>query len=142
MIRCNIMSCPLPVYKARGTRAFLLFEIILALGVFSMVVLALARGMQSTMESMSMARMESYVREELASRIALSRLEKPTEGEYQEPPDARMVRYRRSTENLPLRTRQGVNLTQFYKVTWTAFWTDPGGDQSKTYQVYLHANAR
>lgn len=119
-------------------RAFLLFEIILALGVFGLVILALARAMQSTMESMSMGRMESYVREELASRITLTQLQPVQAGEYQEPDDPRQVRYHRTIEELPLQTREGIRLTRFYRVIWTASWTDSGGERSKTYQIYLH----
>lgn len=119
-------------------RAFLLFEIILALGVFGLVILALARAMQSTMESMSMGKMESYIREELASRIAQIPLQPIHPGEYQEPEDSRQVRYHRTIEPLLLRTREGIQLPRFYRVVWTASWTDSGGERSKSYQIYFH----
>ncbi len=121
------------------TEGFLLFEVILALGIFSMVVIALAQCMQLTLSSMTQARMESYVREELASRMALPHAEPLRAGELREAADERGVTYTRTIEPLSLQTREGIHLPTLYRVEWAASWSTGGESQQKSYQVYLNA---
>jgi type II secretory pathway component PulJ len=122
-------------------KGFLLFEVILALAIFSMVMVGLAQSMQLTLGSLTHARMESYVREELASRMALTQAQPASlkEGELRETADERGVTYTRTVEPLSLQTKEGFRLPTIYRVEWSANWLNGGEPMQKSYQVYLNA---
>ncbi len=123
--------------SARPARGILLFEVILALAVFSLVVVALAVSLQRTLESVHLGQMDVYVQQQLTNRLALSRLQSLAPGHLEEKADARGVRYVREVEPLAFQTKGRVPVSGLQRVRWTAFWTGPAGAQSKTFQVYV-----
>jgi hypothetical protein len=115
----------------------LLFEVILALSVFSLAVVALAVCLQRTIESFNLAQMEVYVQQQLANRVALSRLQPLTPGHLEEKADDRGVSYARDVEPLNLQTKRRIPVSGLLRLRWTATWPGPAGPQTKTYVIYV-----
>jgi hypothetical protein len=123
----------------RLRRGILLFEVILALAVFSLVVVALASCLQRTLESVRLGQMEVYVQEQLTNHLALSRLQPLTPGRLEEKADTRGVRYTREVEPLVFETKDRLPVSGLLRLRWTASWSGPAGPQTKSYQVYVKA---
>jgi prepilin-type N-terminal cleavage/methylation domain-containing protein len=119
---------------------FTLFEVMLAIMLFSFAVIGLATALNRALDASTIRRRETEVRNGLENTLAELRLQPLQPGKLSTgKPDARGVVY--STEVKvadTLETEQKDKLTGMYIVTVTANWKTGSEDQERQVQLYVY----
>ena len=122
----------------RSNRGFMLLEIMLAMAIFGMVIIALARCLGETADAMRRSNRESQIRLGMESRIAEVRMHRPALGIQKEKTDANGVDWEEEWRPLPLVNREKTALGDLYRYSVRAHWTDRNADQSDEAAVTLY----
>ena len=127
-----------PRLFAKGNIGFTLFEVLVALGVFSIAVTGLAIALDSAVGAAFEARDRSHSRMLLESRLAAAMSDPPLNGKRViEARDNHGVRVEESLEVFEAKTTNGVAVPGLYKLTITAeFGKGRSGRETAEILVY------
>ncbi|MDD2707912.1 MAG: type II secretion system protein [Verrucomicrobiae bacterium] len=117
-------------------KAFLLLEVMLALGVFSVAAVGLLYSLNAAMERAYDCAMVGHVREQTASRLAELRLF-PLKPGKTVTTDEHGVRYQLNVEPLHLQNCHGVDLANLFRVRMTVSWNAHGGEWVENNEIYV-----
>lgn len=113
-------------------RAFSLFEILVALGVFAVAVTGLALALDAAVGSALEARERTLARSVLESRLAFCLANPPLEGRrVVEAADNNGVRIEESLDPVELKTSNGVILPGMYRLAIEARWGRGGTEKAE-----------
>lgn len=123
----------------RSPRAFILFEVMIAIAVFAIVALSLATSMNTTISAANYLDRQASIRHGLDSIINES-LRKPKRQEmsFEYHDEVLDVRYRTTLEELRFTTFDGESLKGLYALKATAVYREEGEEREDTVQRYVH----
>ena len=127
-------------YAAR--RAYILFELVLALGIFAIAVLGLAKSLNQALETANLLKRDQIIR--IGMRNFLEELRrKPLPDMSTSMMDTTYgVTYTSVTEPVTLRTTSGTNLTDIYNLTIKATSSFNEVPEEATLSVYVYKPAQ
>jgi prepilin-type N-terminal cleavage/methylation domain-containing protein len=118
-----------------GKGGFVLWEMLLALSIFSIVALSLTTALEQAAETARFLRQESQVRHDLESILAESSTTKLAAGKSDVPLGDQRVRYEREVASVPAKNSKGQPLDHLWRVTVRAHWQER--NQSRSSQAEL-----
>ena len=124
--------------KLNGSCGFVLWEIMLALTIFCVVVVALTTALQQTVDTSIILRDESQVRLEIQNLLdetSATKL-KPGKSEVQMGDDR--VHYEREIRAVEAKTAKGVPLPSLYEIKIQASWRSSGKDRSESAALIVY----
>ena len=129
----------MPSDSIRRRAAFMLLEVVIAVGIFAFAVVGLAIAMNRIIDVELVSRSEQRLRLEVQSRLAEARLEPFEEGTIELAGGARGIAYFRVVERLELENRDGELLDGLFTMRVEA---RSGGEVVQTAEVIVNENAR
>jgi hypothetical protein len=134
------MNCPKPQtsLSARSRCGYLLFELIIALSIFAIGVLALARSLNTTVESVNLLNRDARLR--LAMRSFLEELRRKPLAEMSTSTEdlALGATLTSKTEPITLETTRSGALPDMHKLTITADYSLNDEARQETLEVYVY----
>jgi prepilin-type N-terminal cleavage/methylation domain-containing protein len=121
-----------PGHKKGG---FVLWEMLLALSIFSIVALSLTTALQQAADTARLLRQDSQVRHDLESILAESSTTKLAAGKTDIPLGDQRVRYEREVAPVQAKNSKGQPLDHFWRITVRASWQET--NQSRSSQAEL-----
>jgi type II secretory pathway component PulJ len=122
----------------RSLRAFTLFEVMLALAIFSMAILGLALSLQKMVEASLETRQDNEVRRELDSRLAIFRQKQIQPGTQDLGQDKAGRVYEGETTLLELKNRRNVALNGLYRLTVRTKWKAGATEEERSCSLYVY----
>src|SRR5213080_4481853 len=125
----------------RGQTAFALYEVLMGLAIFAIVVLALGRAVENCLNATTLNAEENRVRQILSNRMAEVQA---TPGfpdaakEFNVDTGYGMVKLIQKSAPAELEENNGVPLAGVNRVTLTAKWTRGGAAQSQQIEFYVY----
>lgn len=126
----------------QAPHAYILFELVLALTIFSIAVLGLAKSLNQAMETANLLRKDQIVRigmrnffEEIRNKPLAKMTTTKTDTTYG-------ITFSSTTEALSLKTTSGSVLSDMYKLTIHATSSFDGVPQEDTLTVYVYKPAQ
>ena len=132
-------SFVLPQVQKKGERskkAYVLFEVMLALIVFSVAVVGLARSLSETIGVSNSLHQERAIRMGLESFLNEVKAKELSEMNYEIVDETRGIFYSATLEPLDLQTAQGEELDDLYVLTGTASWNN--GQDTYTAELTIY----
>jgi len=123
---------------AKRSAGFVLWEIMLALLIFCIVVVALTSALQQTVDSSILLRDESQVRFELQNLLTETAAQKLTPGRSEVVVGDRRVHYEKEVRAIQAKTAKGVLLSNLYEVIVQASWKSSGHERSDHAEVIVY----
>jgi len=122
----------------KSKRGVFLFEVILAISILSLVLLAFVSSLNKTLDATSDEQKLLSIRHELNNYLAETqatplKVERKNLGT-----DDRGVSYTREVKALKLTNDENVILDHLYLLTLTANWTDAGKPQQSKIEIYVY----
>lgn len=118
-------------------RAFTLFEVLIALGVFAIAVTGLAIALQSAVDASLMARQRALSRVVIESRLAMAMSDPPLDGRREiEARTNNGVHVLETFEQAEIQTTNGTLLPGMWTLKVTADWK--GGAGKETAEILLY----
>jgi prepilin-type N-terminal cleavage/methylation domain-containing protein len=121
-----------PGHKKGG---FVLWEMLLALSIFSIVALSLTTALQQAADTARLLRQDSQVRHDLESILAESSTTKLAAGKTDIPLGDQRVHYEREVAPVQAKNSKGQPLDHFWRITVRASWQET--NQSRSSQAEL-----
>ncbi|WP_395744589.1 hypothetical protein [Prosthecobacter sp.] len=128
--------------KRPRTRGYILFELVLALTIFAIAVLGLAKALNQALETANLFRRDQIIRigmrnffEELRNKPLAKMSTTYTDPTYG-------ITYTSTTEALSLKTTSGSVLSDMYKLSIHATSSFDGVEQDDTLDVYVYKPAQ
>ena len=124
---------------ASRRQGFILFEVMIAIAVFSIVALSLAMAMNSTIEASNYLDRQGAIRLGLDSMMNEA-LRKPKRQEmtFDHKDDSLGVNYRTEMEEMRFTTVEGDSLPGLYTLRVVAVYTENGEEQKETAERYVY----
>ena len=119
-------------------RAFVLWEMMLALMIVSVVAVSLTTALHQTIDSATFLRDESQVRHDLENILAESAVSKLKPGKDDLHVGDGRIQYEREVTRLQPRTERGELLSNLLQVTVRAAWQSQGKSRSSRAQVVVY----
>jgi len=119
-------------------RAFVLWEMMLALMIFSVVAVSLTTALHQTIDSATFLRDESQVRHDLENILAESSVSKLKPGKDDLHVGDGRIQYEREVTRIQPRTVRGELLSNLLQVTVRATWQSQGKSRSSQAQVVVY----
>lgn len=136
------MKASLHARRRPVSRGYILFELVLALTIFSIAVLGLVKSLNQALETANLLRRDQLIRigmrnvfEELRNKPLSKMSTTITDTTYG-------ITYTTSTEALSLKTTNGGVLNDMYKLTIHATSSFDGVEQDDTLEVYVYKPAQ
>lgn len=136
------MKAKLHARRRPAWRGFILFELVLALTIFSIAVLGLVKALNMTLQTANLLRRDQLIRigmrnmfEELRNKPLAKMSTTITDATFG-------ITYTSSTEALSLKTTNGGVLSDMYKLTIHATSSFDGVEQEDTLEVYVYKPAQ
>ncbi|MBV8376920.1 MAG: hypothetical protein JO279_07935 [Verrucomicrobia bacterium] len=123
---------------SKRSAGFVLWEIMLALMIFCMVVVALTSALQQTVDASILLRDESQVRFELQNLLTETTAQKLKPGRSEVVVGDGRVHYEKEVRAVQAKTAKGVILTNLYEVIVQASWKSAGHARSDHAQVIVY----
>jgi Tfp pilus assembly protein PilV len=123
---------------AKRSAGFVLWEIMLALLIFCIVVVALTSALQQTVDSSILLRDESQVRFELQNLLTETAAQKLTPGRSEVVVGDLRVHYEKEVRAIQAKTAKGVLLSNLYEVIVQASWKSSGHERSDHAEVIVY----
>ena len=132
------MKAPAPALPHRRVGGYILFEMVLAITIFSLAVLGLARSLDQALTAANMLRRDQIVRIGMRSFLEEVRRKPLTEMSmtYMDPTYG--VTYTSTTEPVSLRTTSGGTLSDLYNLTIKASSAFNGIPEETQLNVYVY----
>lgn len=123
----------------RNSRAFILFEVMIAIAIFSIVSLGLAMAMQSTIDASNYLDKQTVIRHGLES-IMNEALRKPKRQEmaFSLSDDLLEIKYRTELESLRLVNVEGESVDDMWVLRAIANYRENGEEREETAELYVH----
>lgn len=129
-------------FQRRASRGYILFELVLALTIFAIAVLGLAKSLNQALETANLLKRDQIIRigmrnvfEELRNKPLAKMTTTISDTTYG-------ITYTTSTEALSLKTTSGGILSDMYKLTIHATSSFDGVPQEDTLDVYVYKPAQ
>ncbi|MBN8421835.1 MAG: hypothetical protein J0L73_23160 [Verrucomicrobia bacterium] len=129
-------------FQRRASRGYILFELVLALTIFAIAVLGLAKALNQALETANLLKRDQIIRigmrnvfEELRNKPLAKMSTTIADTTYG-------ITYTSSTEALSLKTTNGGILNDMYKLTIHATSSFDGVPQEDTLDVYVYKPAQ
>ena len=129
-------------FHGRVSRGYILFELVLALTIFAIAVLGLAKSLNQALETANLLKRDQIIRigmrnvfEELRNKPLAKMSTTIADTTYG-------ITYTTSTEALSLKTTSGGILSDMYKLTIHATSSFDGAPQEDTLDVYVYKPAQ
>ncbi|MBV8141425.1 MAG: hypothetical protein JOZ60_05190, partial [Verrucomicrobia bacterium] len=122
----------------KRSAGFVLWEIMLALMIFCMVVVALTSALQQTVDASILLRDESQVRFELQNLLTETTAQKLKPGRSEVVVGDGRVHYEKEVRAVQAKTAKGVILTNLYEVIVQASWKSAGHARSDHAQLIVY----
>ena len=119
-------------------RAFVLWEMMLALMIFSVVAVSLTTALHQTIDSATFLRDESQVRHDLENILAESSVAKLKPGKDDLHVGDGRIQYEREVTRIQPRTVRGELLSNLLQVTVRAAWQSQGKSRTSQAQVVVY----
>ena len=119
-------------------QAFVLWEMMLALMIFSVVAVSLTTALHQAIDSATFLRDESQVRHDLENILAESAVAKLKPGKDDLHVGDGRIQYEREVTRLQPRTERGESLSNLLQVTVRATWQSQGKSRSSQAQVVVY----
>jgi type II secretory pathway pseudopilin PulG len=117
---------------------FVLWEIMLALMIFSLVVVALTSALQQTVDASILIRDESQVRFELQNLLTETAAQKLTPGRSEVVVGDGRVHYEKEIRAVQAKTAKGVLLPNLFEIIVQASWKSSGHARSDHAEVIVY----
>ena len=118
-------------------RAFTLFEVIIALGVFAIAVTGLSIALQSAVDAALMARQRALSRVVIESRLATAMSDPPTDGRREiEGQTNNGIHVLETLEQAEIQTTNGTLLPGMWTLKVTADWKGSAGNETAEILLY------
>ena len=135
------MKTPAPALP-RPRRGYILFEMVLAITIFSLAVLGLARSLDQALTAANMLRRDQIIRIGMRSFLEEIRRKPLTDMSTSMMDTTYGVTYTSVTEPVTLRTTSGTNLTDIYNLTIKATSSFNEVPEEATLSVYVYKPAQ
>lgn len=126
--------CP----TSRRSSGFVLWEIMLALTIFSIVAVSLASALYQTVDASIMLRDASQVRIELQNILAEATTQKLKVGKSDVQEGDGRIAYEREVRSVVAKTAKGDPVLNLYKIVVRAYWRSAGQDRSEQADVIVY----
>lgn len=132
----SMLHAPCP--KRRASGGYLLFELMIALTIFSIAVLGLVRALDKAAETANLLKRDQIIRIGMRNFLEEIRRKPLTEMSTSQTDTTNGITYTSSTEPLALRTTSGGTLSDLYSLTIRATSSFDGVPQEDTLNVYVY----
>ena len=123
-------------------RAYILFELVLALGIFAIAVLGLAKSLNQALETANLLKRDQIIRIGMRNFLEEIRRKPLTDMSTSMMDTTYGVTYTSVTEPVTLRTTSGTNLTDIYNLTIKATSSFNEVPEEATLSVYVYKPAQ
>lgn len=137
---CPLPGAPRPASRRR--RGYILFELVLALGIFAIAVLGLAKTLNQALETANLLKRDQIIRIGMRNFLEEIRRKPLTEMSMSTMDTTYGVTYTSTTEPVSLRTTRGDTLTDLYNLTIKATSSFNDVPQEDTLSVYVYKPAQ
>jgi prepilin-type N-terminal cleavage/methylation domain-containing protein len=117
---------------------FVLWEMLLALSIFSIVALSLTTALEQAADTARFLRQESQVRHDLESILAESSTSKLAAGKSDVPLGDQRVRYEREVVPVQAKNSKGQPLDHLWRVTVRARWQERNQSRSSQAEFVVY----
>jgi len=121
---------------------YILFELVLALGIFAIAVLGLAKSLNQALETANLLKRDQIIRIGMRNFLEEIRRKPLTDMSTTSMDTTYGVTYTSSTEPVTLRTTSGSNLTDIYNLTIKATSSFNDVPEEATLSVYVYKPAQ
>ncbi len=122
----------------KSVKGFILLEVMLALLIFCLVVVGLARALGDTSASMLSSNRNSQVRLALQTLLAENRTLPIQIGVQADPPDSTGINYQHEWVQLNLVNGNKAQLSNLYELIVRASWTQGGQQRTQEASIYIY----
>ena len=122
-------------------RGYILFELVIALTIFSIAVLGLSRSLTGSLEVANILNRDQMLRVGMRSFLEEIRIKPLAEMSTSFTDTATGITYTSSMESVSLETSGGSNLPDMYNLTITATYDFGGEERSDDISVYVYKPA-
>ncbi len=126
----------------RRPRGYILFELVIALTIFAIAALGLARALNQAAETANLLKRDQIIRIGMRNFLEEIRRKPITEMSTSQMDTTYGVTYTSSTEPVSLRTTSGGTLTDIYNLTIKATSSFDGVPEEATLNVYVYKPAQ
>lgn len=123
-------------------RGYILFELVLALTIFAIAVLGLAKSLNQALETANLLKRDQIIRIGMRNFLEEIRRKPLTEMSTSQMDTTYGVTYTSTTEPVSLRTTSGGTLTDIYNLTIKATSSFDGVPEEATLNVYVYKPAQ
>jgi hypothetical protein len=137
----SIMAAKVTRNRARSSRGFALYEVLLGVAIFAVGVIALGRAVQNCMNASTISAEENVVRQILSDRMAQVQAAAAipeAEKEFKINTNYGRVTLTQKTIPAPLTEPDNTVINGINTVTLTAHWEHSGVPQSRQIQFYVY----
>lgn len=128
-----------PLIRRSG---YILFELVIALTIFALAVLGLAKSLNQALETANLLKRDQIIRIGMRNFLEEIRRKPLTEMSTSQMDTTYGVTYTSSTEPVALRTTRGDTLSDIYNLTIKATSSFDGVPQEDTLNVYVYKPAQ
>lgn len=121
---------------------YILFELVIALTIFALAVLGLAKSLNQALETANLLKRDQIIRIGMRNFLEEIRRKPLTEMSTSQMDTTYGVTYTSSTESVTLRTTSGGTLSDIYNLTIKATSSFDGVPQEDTLNVYVYKPAQ
>lgn len=127
-----------PRTRRAAARGYILFELIIALTIFSIGVLGLAQTLNASMEVANILNLEQNIRQHLRTAVEILRRKPLTEMVWTEVDTATGVTYNSTVEPVSLTMTRGGTLSDMYNLRLIATYTFGNEAREESVDVYVY----
>ena len=124
--------------RVRGAGGYLLFEVVLALTIFSVAVMSLASSLSTSLETAAIINHKNAVRIGLRSFLEEIKRKEVADMTTEQHDDRLDVTYSSTIEDLQLKNRDGTALDDLYIIHAKANWGEGSAAQEETVDLYVY----
>lgn len=128
--------------RGSGRKGYILFELVLALGIFAIAVLGLAKSLNQALETANLLKRDQIIRIGMRNFLEEIRRKPLSEMSTSTMDTTYGVTYTSTTEAVALRTTNGGTLSDIYNLTIKATSSFNDAPQEDTLTVYVYKPAQ
>ncbi len=128
--------------SSKRPRGYILFELVIALTIFALAVLGLAKALNQALETANLLKRDQIIRIGMRNHLEEIRRKPISEMSITKMDTTYGVTYTSSTEPVSLKTTNGGTLSDLYNLTIKATSSFDGVPQEDTLNVYVYKPAQ